>query len=314
MKKVLVSAFPFLCGVEEQGGVQFVSGIWERKPRPAEITEELRRGSYSGLIAGTEEVENVIADEVTTLEVISRVGSGLDNVDVEYFGDRNIKVAYTPFGPVDAVAELVVGLTVAALRGFRIHDLRVRSRDWTRDFGRLISDCRFGIVGFGRIGRRVASVLQPFRCEIVLHDIDPDYATAHAMGLDFVGKDDLLRTSDVLSLHVPRTTSTLNWLAKAEFRLVRDDVVVINAARGGIVNEADLTDFLRSHPAAVYCGDVYAEEPYQGPLVEEPNTLLLPHIGASTHTSRLAMEIGAVANCVQILNGDACANVVTTSL
>lgn len=314
MMRVLVSAFPFLNKVSARDGIEFVYHPWNRRPKPAEILEEVVRGQYEGLIAGTEELDSAIADRPGRLRVVSRVGSGVDNLDVAYFAARGIVTTYTPFGPVDAVAEITAGLILAALRGFRTHDLRVRAGEWKRDFGRRLSDCRVGIVGFGRIGRRVAALLAPFRCEILLHDEAPDEATAHALGLRFVPKQAVLSDADVLTLHVPLKANTRDWLGATELSRCRPEVVIVNTSRGGIVNEAAVLAFLREHPSAYYCADVFSAEPYDGELRSLPNTLLLPHVGASTRESRREMEEGALDNCVRVLRGEACANIVTKNL
>ena len=311
--RVLVSAFPFLNQMPRDG-IEFVYHPWNRRPQPQEVTEEVVRGKYHGLIAGTERIERAIADQASNLKVVSRVGSGVDNVDVEYFAARGITTTYTPFGPVDAVAEMTVGLIVAALRNFRAHDLRVRAGEWKRDFGRRLSDCRVGIVGFGRIGRRVASLLAAFRCQILLHDEAPDEATAHAMGLPFLTKAELLSQADVITLHLPLKRNTQDWLSASDLPHCRGGVVIINASRGGIVNEPAMVTFLTEHPDAYYCGDVFSEEPYHGELTKLPNTLLLPHIGASTRESRLEMELLALENCERVLKGETCSNVVARNL
>lgn len=312
--RVLVSAYPFLNPITVRNGIQFVYHPWNRKPRPEEIVEEVVGGGYDGLIAGTERIENAIADQAKNLKVVSRVGSGLDNVDVEYFAARGVVTTYTPFGPVDAVAELVVGLMVAGLRRFRLHDARVRCGEWKRDFGGCIAGRRVGIVGFGRIGKRVAALLAPFRCKVLLHDIAPDVATAHAMGLDFVPKEALLRDVDILTLHVPLKPDTRDWLGHAELALCKEDVLIVNASRGGIVSDAAMVEFLRMRGKAYYCADVYSKEPYAGDLVGLENTVLLPHVGASTRESRLAMEVEALENCISVLSGKPCVNTVTENL
>src|SRR5712692_1723625 len=275
--RVLVSAFPFLDQVSVRNGIEFVYHPWNRRPTASEVLEETVRGGYDGLIAGTERIENAIADRTKSLKVISRVGSGVDNVDVEYFAARGIVTAYTPFAPVDAVAEMSVGLMIAGLRRFRTHDQRVRDGEWKRDFGRRVMDCRVGIAGFGRIGRRVASLLSPFRCEIWLHDEIPDEATAHAMGLEFVSKDVLLAEADVITLHLPLKANTRDWFGAPELRKCKEDVLIVNGSRGGIVNEPAVLAFLREHPDASYCADVFSEEPYHGELTKLANVLLLPH-------------------------------------
>jgi len=311
---VLVSAYPFLNKVAARDGIEFVYHPWNRKPKPEEILEEMVRGEYAGLIAGTERLENAIADQARALKVVSRVGSGLDNLDVEYFAARGIQTAFTPFGPVDAVAELTVAMMLDALRNVLLHDRRVRGGEWKRDFGGRLSDCCVGIVGFGRIGRRVAVLLLPFRGKLLLHDTAPDLATAHALGLHFVDKPTLLRESDVVTLHVPLKSDTRGWLGQSELSLCRPDVVVVNAARGGIVDESAMLEFLQARPATTYCSDAFVTEPYAGPLSEVQNTLLFPHIGASTVGSRRAMEQGALDNCVKLLRGEACADLVTKNV
>jgi len=171
-------------------------------------------------------------------------------------------------------------------------------------------DATVGIIGFGRIGKRLANLLKPFNCRVLLHDISPDLATAHAMGLEFVSKKEILDQADIISFHIPLKDDTLNWLSHMEFEQMERPVTIVNTARGGIVNEDAAYTYLKQHPQSYYCCDVFAEEPYYGPLIELDNTLLTPHASSFTIGSRRQTELLAIDNCIKVLKGEPCQFVV----
>lgn len=303
--KVLVAIYPFLTQPACEG-IEFVVNPWGRSPSAEEIEEEIVNGGYNGLIVGTRQVRKSMVDYTDKLKVISRVGVGVNNIDVEFFKAHGVTTAYTPFGPTDSTAEMALALILASTRRLNNYDRMIRNGGWDREFSLRLKDAVVAIVGFGRIGKRLAALLAPFGCEILLHDIKPDLATAHALNLTFVEKPELLARADIITIHVPLKADTRDWLATHELNGLDRPVTIVNTARGGIINEQAVYEYLNDHPESYYCCDVFEDEPYHGELIKLDNALLTPHASSFTVGSRRQTELQAIDNCCRILKGQPC--------
>ncbi len=304
MSRVLITTVPFgevdpiSLRLLDEAGLEYVVNPVGRR-----LTEEELASLVPGfdcLIAGTEPItERVMAAE-PGLRLISRVGVGLDNVDLTAARARNVRVAYTPEGPADAVAELTIGLTLSLLRSVHIANGAIRAGVWKRIQGRRLAKVSVGVVGVGRIGSRVIRLLSAFGGEILANDLAP-VALDH--DVRWVDKETLLREADVVTLHVPLTRQTRNFIDAAELALMRPDAVLVNTCRGGVVNEAALAETLRAGGIAGAGVDTFADEPYHGELVDVDSCLITPHMGSMSADCRLAMEVGAARNVVAFLTG-----------
>lgn len=316
MMKVLIAIQPFFTDLNtldqaHYAGIEFVSRKWDHDPIPDEIAEELSTESYQGIIINTKQLLTEVADTCPTLKVVSRVGVGYDNIDVEYFGSRGIVTTFAPLGPTDSTAEMALAMILAGTRRVPMYNQKIKQGIWKRQIGIRLKDATVGIVGYGRIGKKLASLIKPFGGQVLLHDIAPDYGTANAMDLHFVSKDEILARADIISIHIPLKTDTRDWLSSKQLRKLDRPVVIVNNARGGIVNEADIYKYLSTHPESVYACDVFSEEPYSGPLAGLENTILTPHASAATMGARLLMESIALENTRRVLKGEYCENIVS---
>ncbi|MEU0407732.1 hydroxyacid dehydrogenase [Streptomyces griseorubiginosus] len=232
-------------------------------------------------------VDTEVLDRAPRLRVVARAGVGLDNVDTLAARARGITVLNAPDSNTVSVAELTVGLIVASVRrvGAAAHSLA--NGEWRRaDFaGVELAGRTLGIVGYGRVGRQVARRLAAFDMRILVHD---PYADTFADGVHATGLDELLAASDVVSLHLPRTPRTVGLVGARELSLMKPTAHLVNAARGGIVDETALHRALRDGRLAGAALDVFATEPPgASPLLALPNVLALPHLGASTRDAQL---------------------------
>lgn len=307
--RVLIAVYPFLSHLENTADVEYHCP-YMNSPSANDIETELIKGQYEGVLIGTTKLNPSIVEHNKALKVISRVGVGINNINVEFFKEHGIVTTYTPFGPTDSTAEMALALILAGTRRLTNYDNLLKHKQWKRKFNLRLKDAVVGIVGFGRIGKRLAHLLQAFGCEILLNDIQPDLATANAMGLSFVSKEELLERSDVISFHVPLKADTKDWLSYHEFFLLNRPVTIVNTARGGIVNEEAVYQYLITNLESYYCCDVFEEEPYCGKMAELENTLLTPHASSFTVGSRRQTERLAIENCVTVLRGNPCAFVV----
>jgi D-3-phosphoglycerate dehydrogenase len=242
------------------------------------------------LIAGTEPLTQRVLESAKRLKVISRCGTGLDNVDIKAADNLGIKVYNTPYGPTQSVAELTIGLMLDMLRRISKMDRDIRSGIWEKYTGNLLSEKKVGIIGFGKIGQKVAELLMPFGCEIVCYDIRTE---DKELKIKIASLDEILRTSDIISIHV---SSKGQILGREEFKKIKKGAWIINVSRGGVIDESELYKALKKGHLSGAALDVFEQEPYSGPLKELDNVILTPHIGSYAKEGRINMEIEAVKN------------------
>ncbi len=251
-----------------------------------------------GLVAGTEALTTEVLKSAPNLKVISRCGTGMDNVDLEAAKQLGIKVFNTPDGPTLAVAELVLGLMLTLLRHVPHMDRDIRAGKWQKRMGNLIQGKTVGIIGFGRIGQKVGELVQAIGAQLVYCD-----PAVNKPGYKKLSLDELLAQSDIVTLHLSGGSKGAPLLGDKELRGMKPGGWLINCARGGLVDEAALGLALQEGRLAGAALDVFTQEPYTGPLAKLDNVILTPHIGSYAVESRVQMEIDAVKNLIKGLKG-----------
>ncbi len=272
-------------------GFEVTLNPYKRKVNQAELIDLAKEAV--GLVAGTESITKGALLKLSKLRVISRCGAGMDSVDVEAAKELKIKVYNTPDAPTLAVAELALGLMLCLLRKINEMDSSLKHGKWEKKMGYLLGDKKVGIIGFGRIGRKIAELLEPFGCEIAYND---PFVEKTLSGLKNYPKDALLKWADIITLHVS-TNGII--LGEKEFRLMKKGAWLVNVARGGIINEAELYRGLKEGRIGGAALDVFQEEPYNGPLREFDNVILTPHVGSYAREARIKMEMQAVENLLK---------------
>lgn len=273
--------------------VEIVPNPTGRKLTAKELAELLP--GVEGIIAGLEPLTRDIL-KGSNLKVISRCGAGLSNVDIGAARELGMKVFSTPDAPTNAVAELTVGIMLMLLRDVPRMDADLHSGRWSRRIGLQIEGKTVVIVGFGRIGRRVAALLRPFEARILA--VDP-FLKRDESGIEVVSLDEALPRADVITLHASGETEVLG---EREFALVKRGAFILNAARGGVVNETLLGRALEAGAVAGGWLDTFTTEPYEGPLTKYPQLVLTPHAGSASAECRLRMESEAVENLLRGLS------------
>jgi D-3-phosphoglycerate dehydrogenase len=278
---------------------------WRLNPHGRQLTEAEAiahtRGAV-GLVAGTEKLTAAVLRELPGLKVVSRVGAGIDNVDLDAAASLGIAVRSTPDAHVDAVAELALAGILASLRRLGPADRGVRGHGWRKPMGSLLRGRTVGVVGFGRVGRAVAALLAPFGVTLLAFDPAPDAAAALALGARYVALDELLRASDVVTLHVPYGRGVHHLIGARELDLMKPDALIANTARGGLIDEEALAAHLAANRGALAYLDCFEREPYTGPLATSDQVLCTPHIGSYAREARLRMEAEAVENLLSVLD------------
>lgn len=310
--KVFVSTHPFSSTSKEpmkllqDNNFDVKLNPFEHKMTSQELAKEIKDSEI--LIAGTEKITEEVFQNAPKLKLISRVGIGLDGVDFELCKKYGVRVAYTPDAPTMAVAELCVAMILDLARQITITDKNIRVGVWKRHMGTLLYGKTIGIFGMGRIGKSLVHLLSSFNVKFLVHDINPDIAFGRLYNVNFVSKEEILKNSDVISVNIPLKKDTLNYITLKELSLMEPHAIVINTARGGIINENDLYDALKEKIIAGAAVDVFEEEPYSGKLIELENCLLTCHMGASTIDSRTDMEVQAVEEAIRFKNKKALKN------
>lgn len=317
MPKALITTIPFgdknrlPLELLEAAGIEYLVNPIGRKLKEDELADMI--SDFDVLIAGTEPITDKVMSRASRLKLISRVGIGLDSVDLLAAERRGIHVSYTPDAPAPAVAELTVGLMLSLLRHVHVANAQLHRGEWHRHFGRRIPEVTIGIIGVGRIGRRVLTRLSSFGTpRILVNDIHPDTRLVPELKLEWVGKDEIYRQADVISLHVPLTAHTKNMIHAEQLRLMKPDALLINASRGGIINEHDLAEVMKSGHLGGAAIDVFEHEPYAGPLADIERCLLTAHMGSMSIDCRTRMEIEATEEAVRFLSGSTLKGLVPT--
>ena len=259
-------------------------------------------------------ITDVISDKMLArlprLKIVSNVAVGYNNFDVAAATRRGVMLTNTPGAMDDTTADFTWCLILATARGLVQADTSLRSGRWTRwrfmeNLGRDVYGKTLGICGLGRIGRGVARRSAGFNMRILYTGVRraPE-AVEHALGATFVDKTTLLRESDVVSLHLPLFAETRHYIGAGELALMKPTAILVNAARGPVVDEKALVKALKSGRIAGAGLDVYEKEPKLAPgLAKLPNTVLAPHMASGSVETRLKMSNMAVANAVAGLTG-----------
>ena len=248
-----------------------------------------------------------ILDAAKRLQVVGRAGVGVDNIDVPAATARGVYVVNAPLGNIVAAAEHTVALTLALLRRVVDADRSVRANEWTRSkfVGRELRGKTLGLIGIGRVGGEVARRAAAFGMTVIAHDPFATEASARAAGARLVELDELVRSADVISLHVPLTEKTRGLIDAAALGKMKPTAVVVNAARGEVVDLDALAAALERGTIAGAALDVFAEEPLpaNAAIRRAPRTVLTPHIAGSTAEAQTNVAVDVVEQILDVLDG-----------
>lgn len=285
-----IDANPPLLGLAARGFEMHLNPH-RKQLNEAQAIDFMRAHNPVAVIAGVEPWTAAVMDAAPALKVISRVGVGVDMVDFAAARDRGIAVRSTPDAPAPAVAELTLGLILAMLRKVATLDRRLRAGEWAKAQGPLLAGKTVAVVGYGRIGRRVAELLRAF--EAIPVPYDPVTAPGDLGAL--------LEQADIVTLHLPYSVETRHIIDAAMIARMKYGAYLVNASRGGLVDEDALCAALRDGKLAGAAFDVFEQEPYAGPLCGFDAVVLTPHVGSAAIEVRRRMETEAAANLVEAL-------------
>ena len=286
----------------------------ERNPRQRPYTEAELAVAVSdadALLVGLDPVTPLVLAAAPRLKVVSKYGSGVDNIDREEATRRGIVVTYTPGANTEAVADFTFGMMLAAGRRIVEAHQSVREGRWERFLGVDLYGRTLGIIGTGRIGRAVARRSAGFEMKLLAYDIQIDCNWARNCGAEYVDLETLLRQSDFVSIHIALTDATRGLIGAALLDLMKPTAVLVNTARGGIVDEAALADALEQKKIFGAAMDVYSAEPVRDEsLLSQERLVSTPHIGAYSRGALHNMGMAAARNLLNVLTGARPADVV----
>ncbi|HQJ24759.1 MAG TPA: phosphoglycerate dehydrogenase [Bacillota bacterium] len=276
----------------EEAGCEIV-----RNPHGRVMTEEemvaMVQG-VDGIIVGLDPVTKKVIDSGGSLRAVSKYGVGVNNIDIDYAVSKGIKITNTPGANSAAVAEHTIGLLLSVCRHIATSDREIRQGKWTQHPGFQLEGKTMGIVGTGQIGRQVAERAKGLRMSVLCYDIYPDGFWAKKAGVAYCSFNELLERSDFVSLHVPLVDVTYHMISVNQLARMKKNSILVNTARGGIIDENALYDALVNNVIAGAALDVFENEPVEdSPLKELDNVVMTSHIGA--HTLEAVQNMGRMA-------------------
>jgi D-3-phosphoglycerate dehydrogenase len=267
-----------------------------------------RLADVDALIVRSEtKVTAKILDAAPRLAVVGRAGVGVDNIDVPAATAHGVYVVNAPLGNIVSAAEHALALALALLRRITDADRSVRAGEWTRSkfIGRELRGKTLGLIGIGRVGSEVARRAAAFEMRVIAHDPFATEASARGAGAQLVELEDLLRSADVISLHTPLTEKTRNLINADSLAKMKRSAVIVNCARGEVVDLAALAAALEAGTIAGAALDVYPNEPLpaDSPIRGAPRTVLTPHIAGSTAEAQVNVAVDVVGQILDVLDG-----------
>jgi len=248
---------------------------------------------HVAVVRGATKITRKVIDSASNLELIIRAGIGLDNIDLEAAKEKGIQVANTPAATSISVAEHTFGLMLAAVRNHGKANLSMKEHKWEKKVlsGTELYGKTLGIIGAGRIGQEVAKRALAFGMTVIAYDV---IEIKTDLDIKQVSFEELLAQSDIISLHLPLTDQTSHMISNREFEKMKEGVILVNAARGGTVDEKALLEALQAGKVRAAAMDVFEKEPPdEFSLIDHPNVIATPHIGAAAKEGqkRAGMEV-----------------------
>ena len=313
MTKLYISTHPFgkydpaSLQALKDAGIDYKINETGRKLSPEETKTWALEAEV--LIASTEDLTPLVQAS-TKLKAIIRSGIGLDSVPLNLCKEKGIEVAYCPAAMTDAVGEITLAAMIDMARKMTEADRQIRRGDWSRLTGLRLGKAKVGIIGFGRVGKLLYRLMQPFgSAGIYVNDTEAGpkedfHSFLVSCPSHWATKEEIYKECDIITVHTPLTAETKDMITAKEMAMMKDTAVLINYARGGIINEADLYEALKNGQLGGAAIDCFEEEPYKGPLTELDNVLLTQHMGSCSFDARSNMETQSAAEAIRFLKGE----------
>jgi len=274
------------------------------------ITKEIKRALFEEVhiyvTGGIERVTGEDLENARFLKLVQRFGAGYENVDCEAAALRGIYVANIPGVNADSVADLTIGLIISLARHIVTADTLLREGVWRFWIGHELAGKVLGIFGLGAIGKAVALRALAHGMKVIAYDIQPDLEFAKTHNVQWVSKEELLKTADIITIHMPLTEETRDFISEPELNIMKPTAYLVNTSRGGLVNQVALVKALRERRIAGAALDVFPEEPLprDAEILKLDNVVLTPHIGGSTFEALERLARVVIENCLRVKQGE----------
>ena len=255
------------------------------------------------IIVGLDEINSDVLDECKNLKFISKYGVGLNNIDVEACRIKNITIGWTGGTNKRSVAEMALGFMLMFARNLYISSNELKNGLWNKSAGFQLSGKTIGIIGLGNTGKEIVRLIKPFDCKVYANDIIEQDEFCNLNNINEVTKDEIFKNSDFVTINTPYNENTKNMVDLDILQSMKKSAYIINIARGGIINEADLKYALKNKIIAGAAIDAYVEEPptdYE--FLKLPNLICTPHIGGNSKEAVEAMGISAINHLKDFYN------------
>ena len=269
------------------------------------------------IIRSATKVTADLLKQAKNLKVVGRAGIGLDNVDIPAATQHGVIVMNTPYGNVVTTGEHAIAMMMAMTRNIPMGTASLKAGAWDKKKlqGREVFNKVLGLVGFGKIGAVVADRAAGLKMKVIVHDPFLSADQIKTAGYESVSLEDLYKRSDYITIHVPKIKENMGMLNKSAFEQMKDEVMIINCARGGIINESDLYDAIKSGKVAGAALDVFeTEPPGENPLFELDQVIGTPHLGASTREAQINVAVAVANQTIDYLNHGKLVNAVNAPL
>jgi D-3-phosphoglycerate dehydrogenase len=268
--------------------------------------------NFDGMIAGLDEINKDVISRAKNLKIIARYGAGYDRVDIEAAKKAGIYVTNTPGANSTSVAELTIGLAIAAARSIPAANYETKKGQWPRLKGITLQGKVFGLIGLGNIAKEVVLRLKGFDCKLVTYHrhSNPEFESEH--NIEYCSQDELIGKSDFVSLHVPVTPVTSRMVNKEFLNKMKKGSILINTSRGELIDEDALYESLKSGHLGAAALDAFTKEPPDpdNPLLSLPQVIVTPHMGAATDMAANEMGRITMEDCIAVLKGEKPGNIV----
>ena len=294
MMKVLINTSTFnnenFKSLKNKKKFKFIINKTGRKVTESYLKKNIK--NVHAIIAGTELYNSSILTHAKNLKLICRIGVGTDNIDLTFCKKNNIKVVTSKIDLSIGVAEQTLSLIFAGLKRTSYFDKSIKLGKWKKKYTRLLFGKKIGIIGFGKIGKKIYQLTKPFNLEYFYNDkIKRNFSD-----LKFISIKGMFEKCDIITVHLPFNKNTHNIINKKVFPKKNSKIILVNTSRGQVINEKDLINFLYKNKQSFAGLDVFQKEPYEGKLKKLDNSILTPHVSGYSFELRNLMEIEALKN------------------
>ena len=292
MNKILITTSSFdLSNFTEYDALTKAGFDVKLNPFNKKMTEEqiigLMDDNVIAMIAGTEPLTESVLSKAKGLKIIVRCGIGMDNVDMNAANKLGIQVFNTPDAPTRSVAELTLGHILSLLRRISESDRMIRGGEWKALMGSLLHEQTVGVIGYGRIGKKVSKLLIAFGAKVLVYDI---FTHDKTDDISFVSKQELFKLSDIITLHIPYTKDNHHFINEEAFSLIKTNAMIVNVSRGGLIDDNALYKAISENKLAGAALDCFEQEPYSGELINCECVQFTAHMGSYAKQSRIQQE------------------------